>query len=238
MGGKQRVYNSHREAGDCAIKTRGRVLSKLPSNGIVYYEGYFVVMATPLSPSATSPTSRRQIIQEMVEIMQTLHNKHIKHGNVKLENMLLDEEGHVKLCDFDEARFEDEDEEAWEGNVTCHYTSPNRRRREEDFGRDAPPRKEDDLYGLGLSIWSLYISQVPFEGVPRDDFALREVRLRGETVDIELIHDQEIRVIVKGFVRQGGARVQGVIKEWEGRAVTCSQVSQLSVDNSKDGINE
>lgn len=207
MGGEQRGYNFHIAAGDCAIKTRGRVLSKMPSNGMIEYEGYFMDMATPLSHSTTSPTSRKQNIREMIEITQTLHNKHIIHGDVKLENMLLDEEGHVKLCDFDEARFEDEDEEAWEGNVTWHYTSPNRRRREEDLGHYAPPRKEDDLYGLGLSVWSLYTGQVPFEEIAQDDLALREVLLRGGTVDIDLIDDQEIRDIAKGFVRQGGARV-------------------------------
>lgn len=207
MGGDQRGYDFHKAAGDCAIKTHGRVLSKMPSNGAVDYEGYFMDIATPLSQSATSPTSRRQIIQEMVEAIQTLHRKRIIHGDVKLENMLLDEEGHVKLCDFDEARFEDEDEEAWQGNVTWHYTSPNRRRREEDLGRYAPPRQEDDLYGLGLSIWSLYTGQVPFEEIARDDLALREVLSRGETVDVDLIDDQEIRDIVKGLVWQGGARI-------------------------------
>ncbi|KAL1856373.1 hypothetical protein Daus18300_010745 [Diaporthe australafricana] len=105
----------------------------------------------------------------MVEVVKALHdNKHIIHGDVKLENMLLDAEGHVKLCDVEEGLFEDEDEEIWEGNVTWHYVSPNRRRREEDLGHDAPPRKEDDLYGLGLSIWSLCTGQVPFERISKN----------------------------------------------------------------------
>lgn len=207
MGGEQRGYDLHRAAGDCAIRTRGRVLFKMPSNGMIKFDGYCMDLATPLSYSTTTPTQRKQIIREMVEAIETIHNKHIIHGDVKLENMLSDAEGHLKLCDFDKGRFEDEDEEIWEGNVTWHYVSPNRRRREEELGRDAPPGNEDDLYGLGLSIWSLYTGQVPFDEIARDDLALREVLLRGETVDVDLIDDEEIRDMVKGYLRQGGARI-------------------------------
>lgn len=207
MGWDQRGYNLHRAAGDCAIKTRGRVLSKMPSNGIIDYEGFFMDLATPLSHATTTPALRKEIIREMIEVVETLHNKHIIHGDMKLENMLLDAQGHVKLCDFDEGRFEDEDEEIWEGNVTWHYVSPNRRLREEHLGRDAPPRKEDDIYGLGLSIWSLYTGKVPFEEIAQDDLALREVLLRGETVEVDLIDDGDIRDLVEGYLRQGGARI-------------------------------
>lgn len=207
MGGEQREYNLHRAAGDCAIKTHGRVLSKMPLNGMIDYDGYFMDLATPLSHATTTPTQRKHIIPDMVKVIEALHGKHIIHGDVKLENMLLDTEGHVKLCDFEEGLFEDEDEEIWEANVTWHYVSPSRRRREDDLGRDAPPGKEDDLFGLGLSIWSLYTGQVPFEEIAQDDLALREVLLRGETVDVDLIDDGEIRDIVKGYLRQGGARI-------------------------------
>lgn len=85
--------------------------------------------------------------------------------------------------------------------------SPNRRQREEEWGHDAPPRREDDLYGLGLSIWSLYTGQIPFEEIARDDLAMREVLLRGDTVDLGLIDDEEIKHIVRACLQQGGARV-------------------------------
>ena len=207
MGGDQRGYNLHSAAGNCAIKTHGRVLSKTPSNGMIDYEGYFMDLATPLSHATNTPALRKQIIREMIEVIKTLHNKHIIHGDLKLENILLDAQGHVKLCDFDEGRFEDEDEEIWEGNITWHYVSPNRRRREEDLGREVPPRKEDDIYGLGLSIWSFYTGKIPFEDIAQDDLALREVLLRGETVEVDLIDDGDIRDLVKGYLRQGGARI-------------------------------
>ncbi|KAG8158010.1 hypothetical protein KVR01_012282 [Diaporthe batatas] len=206
MGGMHRAYILHIAAGDCAIKTHGRVLNRVPE-GTIYFDGYFMEMATPLSHATTSSANRKQAIREMIEAIKTLHNRHIIHGDVKLENMLLDAEGHVKLCDFEEGLFEDEDEDVWEGSVTLHYLSPNRTRRGDDLGCDAPPRKEDDIYGLGLSIWSLYTGQIPFEEIARDDVALAEVVLPGGTVDVNLIDDEEIRDLVKGYLRQGGARI-------------------------------
>lgn len=35
----------------------------------------------------------------------------------------------------------------------------------------------------------------------------REVLLRGETVDVALIDDEETQEVVKGFLRQGGAHI-------------------------------
>lgn len=207
MGGEQRGYDLHKAAGDCAIKAHGRVLCKIPPDGTISFQGFFMDLATPVSYLMTTPMQRRQIIREMIEAIESLHEKGIIHGDVKLENMLLDAEGHLRLCDFEEGLFEDEDEESWEGNVTWHYVSPNRRNREEKLGRDAPPRKEDDLYGLGLSIWSVYTGQVPFEEIARDDLALREVLLRGDTVDTDLIDNEEIRGFVQGYLRDGGARI-------------------------------
>lgn len=207
MGGEQRGYDLHKAAGDCAITTHGRVLSKVPPDETICFHGFFMDIAIPISHATTTPTQRKHIIREMIDAIDSLHNKYIIHGDVKLENMLLDAEGHLRLCDFEEGCYEDDDEDLWEGNVTWHYVSPNRRRREEELGRDAPPRKEDDLYGLGLSIWSLYTGQVPFEEIAQDDLALREILLRGETVDLGLIDDTEIRDIVRGYLRQGGACV-------------------------------
>lgn len=110
MGGEQRGYDLHRAAGDYAIQLRGRVLSKLPSIGMINFDGYFMDLATPLSHAATTPTQRKHIIREMEEAVEALQKKHIIHGDIKLENMLLDSEGHLKLCDFDEGLFEHEDE--------------------------------------------------------------------------------------------------------------------------------
>lgn len=207
MGTEQREYDLHKAAGDCAIPLRGKVLSENKWNNSIDLDGYFMDFATPVEHTSTTPVQRKQMIREMIHAVDKIHEKGIIHGDIKLDNMLLDKQGHLRLCDFEEGLFEYEDEETWNGNVTWHYVSPYRRHREEQLGHDAPPRKEDDIYGLGLSIWALYTGRIPFEEIAQDDLGLREVLLRGDTVDIGLIDGDEIRETVRKFLRQGGAHI-------------------------------
>jgi hypothetical protein len=70
-----------------------------------------------------------------------------------------------------------------------------------------PPTVEDDLYGLGLSIWHLYTGQMPKGDLAGDDEGLKERQQRGETVDVASVDDPEAREIVRGLLRRGGARI-------------------------------
>lgn len=101
------------------------------------FDGCSMDLATLFSQATTTHAQRKQIIREMVEVFEELHKNHLFHGDVKLENMLLGSEGHMKICDFDEGLFEHQEEETWQGNITWHYVSPKRRRREEELGHDA-----------------------------------------------------------------------------------------------------
>lgn len=154
--GEFREYQLQAAAGDCAIPVRGRVIAK-PNIGNLFFYGFMMDLATPLSaPGTVLPSQRRGVMHQMICIVERLHTKGIIHGDVKLENMLLDNQGLVRLCDFGEGRYVDEDERIWDGATTWHFESPNRLQRAQLFGRDPPPPTvEDDMYGLGLSIWQL-----------------------------------------------------------------------------------
>ncbi len=192
-------------AGDCAIPVRGRVLSRLRNwdDRLVFY-GFMMDLGTPI---CNVPVEERGgVMQQMISVMERLHAKGIVHGDVKLENMLLTSEGMVRFCDFGEGRYVDEDERVWEGNTMWDFESPNRLRRAEAVGREpAPPVVEDDLYGLGLSIWQLYTGGVPHGETAWDDLGLKERQRRGETVDVSVVEDLEAREIIRGLLRGGGA---------------------------------
>lgn len=73
-------------------------------------------------------------------------------------NILLLAEGRVRLCDFAEGRYIDEDEGLWVGRTTWHFGSPDRRIKREEMGQyPPPPTVEDDLFNFVLSTWQLYI---------------------------------------------------------------------------------
>ncbi|KAK4242998.1 kinase-like domain-containing protein [Corynascus novoguineensis] len=164
-GAGNRKYGLEKAAGECAIPVRGRLLNKQGDH--VNIEGFMMDLATPI-PQAT------------------LHNnKRIIHGDIKPENMLLDSHGRLRLCDFAEGRYMDEDECVWDGVSTWHYESPNRFSRPERYQRDpAPPNIEDDLYALGLSIWQLYIGKIPNGDIASDDESLKITQQKLETVNV------------------------------------------------------
>ncbi len=186
MRGEFREYQLQAAAGDCSIPVRGRVLSRDGyKNRTIYFEGFLMDCATPLllASSGFSPSQRRDVMQQMIGTIERLHAKGIIHGDMKLENILLDERGVVRLCDFGEGRYVEEDEDVWDGRTTWHFESPNRLVRAEDRVQDPPPPiLEDDLYCLGLSIWQLYAGRIPREDIAGDDIELKETQKNGETM--------------------------------------------------------
>ncbi|KAL2199412.1 NACHT domain-containing protein [Corynascus similis CBS 632.67] len=102
---------------------------KSASDGEIIYMGFLMDVAAPIIvPSGQAPvlppSRRRDLMHQMIWLVQRLHAKRIVHGDLKLENMLLDDQGNLRLCDFAEGRYVDEDERVWEGMSTWHYGSP------------------------------------------------------------------------------------------------------------------
>ena len=121
------------------------------------------------------PSQRRSIMHQMIRIVERLHTKRIIHGGVELENMFLDKQDLVRLCDFGEGRYIGEDERIWSGASTMHFESPNRLQRAQQSGRDPPPPiVKDGICGLGLSTWQLHTGEIPHGDVAGDDLELKE----------------------------------------------------------------
>ncbi|KAK3307126.1 kinase-like domain-containing protein [Chaetomium strumarium] len=208
MRAEYREYQLHVAAGDCAIPVRGKVLGKpTRGNGELFFYGFIMDLTVPV-PDTLSLPQRREITQQMIQTVQKLHAKRIIHGDMKLENMLLDNQGKLRLCDFAEGRYVEEDGDVWDGNSTLRFESPNRLLRAQQFGRDPPPPiMEDDLYGLGLSIWQLYTGRIPHEDIAGDDVDLKERQRQEETVNVAKVDDQEARDIITSLLCKGGARI-------------------------------
>ena len=210
FGGGFREYQLQKAAGNCAIPVCGKVIGKPKAgNGDLYFYGFIMDLATPIAtPGAVLPSQCRSIMHQMIRIVERLHTKRIIHGDMKLDNMLLDNQGLVRLCDFGEGRYIDEDERIWNGASTMHFESPNRFQRAERSERDPPPPTvEDDLYGLGLSIWQLHTGKIPHGDVAGDDLELKERQRKGQTVDVTAVQDLEAREMITNLLRRGGARI-------------------------------
>lgn len=190
-----------KKAGSCSVKPIGRVMMmKDDQSEEVFVTGIIMSMEEPFHCTAIPTYLRSDLAKQMLDLVHTLHETYrIIHGDIKPENLLVRRsDNNLILCDFAESRDMDEDLDSWDGASTTNYLAPNR-------DDTMPPTVADDLYALSLSIWQLYSGEPPFADLDQD--AILDLLKEGETVDLSLITDPEVREIVAEYLRRGGAKV-------------------------------
>ncbi|KLJ13332.1 hypothetical protein EMPG_11706 [Blastomyces silverae] len=202
-GASQREFDLMMEAGDCAVKVHGRSLWRDKKEEIGM-SGIIMDLETPFDPKSVGDSQRKHLMDQIISVLRELHRKGIIHGDVKPANFLLCADGQLRLCDFGDAMRVGEDPSNWGGLTTTNYISPHRTRNWPD-GADPPPTIEDDLYGLGLSLWELYTRKTPFEGWYEDD--IMYTLQRGETVDVDEVKDEDVKSVICNYLRYGGAKI-------------------------------
>ena len=113
-----------------------------------------------------------QIIAELVNVMDYLHNKmEISHNDIKPSNILLDENYHIKLCDFSTCKvkgkvfdkkkgaFVDSDESISKDIFgTAQFISP------EMVNQTITDYRTNDVWSLGIIIYMIFNGESPFKG--------------------------------------------------------------------------
>eukprot|EP00127_Corallochytrium_limacisporum_P000022 Clim_evm1s2 gene=Clim_evmTU1s2 len=104
-----------------------------------------------------SENEARKYFRDVCSAVAYLHSRNIVHRDLKLENLLLDNEGHIKLIDFGLSNFMSKPERM---NTLCGspmYMSP-----EMYIGGqyDGP---EQDIWSLGVILYVLVVGRFPFD---------------------------------------------------------------------------
>lgn len=211
MDASEHEINMMLAAGNCSIRPLEKVVWWPSPSGPPTVEGFTMSLERPLDVTALDPAQRLPVVHAMISCISALHSKGVVHGDVKPANMLICSDGRLRLCDFAEARLLNKDRDTdttWEGDVTPQYMSPHRCRAcDWPESRVHPPDIEDDLYGLGLSIWELYTGKVPWGGKHWDDVVVAPLLKAGQTVDVGEVGDEAIREVIRGYLRYGGAMI-------------------------------
>jgi len=103
----------------------------------------------------------RRIAEQLLLALSYAHRRGIIHKDIKPSNILLTQDGTVKVADFGIARILEEDEEApgEPGEIvgSARYMSPEQLR-----GEEATPRS--DVYSVGILLYHCLTGRPPFSG--------------------------------------------------------------------------
>jgi serine/threonine-protein kinase len=104
-----------------------------------------------------------QVLIDMAESLELVHDRGFMHLDFKPENVLLTRNGSLRLIDFDLARPIPVPPRKLDKNPgTPHYMSP------EQLGREAVDQRAD-IWAFGVSAYELLTSRKPFPGETADD---------------------------------------------------------------------
>ena len=126
------------------------LIMELASNGNLY-----TLIETSNRGKSLDFTLLKKLIIQTIEIIKYLHSKNIIYRDIKPENLLLDKDNNIKLCDYGWATY------FTPGNIlttycgTPEYVSP-------EMLNKRPYNQKVDIWAIGVLIFELVFGYAPF----------------------------------------------------------------------------
>ena len=119
-------------------------------------------------------TAARFYFSEILLGLEYLHARNILHRDLKVENILLDEEGHIRLTDFGVSKVVADEKDKFTSVVGTTEYFPPEMIKEEGYGRPF------DYYSLGCVLYFLLTGRLPHY---RGDLAeMARMRVKGASI--------------------------------------------------------
>lgn len=133
------------------------------------------------------------------------HQQHVIHRDIKPQNMLLDENGRIKVGDFGIAKMTDSATMTIaDGNVmgSVHYFSPEQ-------AKGLPVSATSDLYSVGVMFYEMLTGHVPFDGDTPVSVAMKHLTELPKPVSQEASVSPALeQVLNKALCKQADQRYQ------------------------------
>ena len=116
------------------------------------------------------PTRAAEIAVQVASALDYAHRRGIVHRDIKPDNVLFDDDGHVLITDFGiaTARFQSRLTGTGRAMGTPHYMSP-----EQAMGKMVDGRS--DLYAVGIMLYEMMLGFPPFDGADSYSIGYKQV---------------------------------------------------------------
>jgi serine/threonine-protein kinase len=122
---------------------------------------------------------RLKLFGQVSQSVQYAHQSMIAHLDIKPQNIIVNQDGQVKLLDFGVSQMLEEGNEQ-EGSFTLAYASPEQIERNH-------PNTVSDIYSLGVVLFELLCGYHPFKKYFEDPIALKKAVLEGNGASFRLL---------------------------------------------------
>lgn len=111
------------------------------------------------------------IMRQLTSAVNAAHENNIIHRDIKPQNVLVKDDGTVKITDFGIAVANDSVQLTWNNAVmgSAHYLAP-------ETAQGHEPDPLIDIYSLGIVFYELLTGDVPFKGKTPTEIALQHLR--------------------------------------------------------------
>lgn len=133
----------------------------------------------------------RVIFRQIVEGLAYIHSKNIIHRDIKLDNILLDGQGKVKICDFGVSKVTQPGQKMYEQCGTPAYIAPEIIR---DRGYEGG---SCDIWSAGVVLFAMLYGTVPFKANNMSDLQ-KMIRKARYTLKDDISEDA--RDLLKGLL--------------------------------------
>ena len=115
------------------------------------------------------------IVRQIAEALAHAHANHIIHRDIKPQNILVTNDGRIKVTDFGIARAASAATLTNTGDIvgSVHYLSPEQ-------AKGAQTNEQSDIYSLGIILYELLTGKVPFDGDTPISVALKHIQEQPE----------------------------------------------------------
>ncbi|UTE71136.1 Stk1 family PASTA domain-containing Ser/Thr kinase [Rossellomorea marisflavi] len=163
------------------------------------------------------------IMKQLTKAIAHAHQNHIIHRDIKPHNILLDEEGNVKITDFGIAMALSATSITQTNSVlgSVHYLSPEQ-------ARGGMATKKSDIYSLGIVMFELLTGRLPFSGESAVSIALKH--LQSETPSMKRwaphIPQSVENIVLKATAKDPFRRYEN-LDELQEELTTCLEPGRL-----------